>query len=143
MPSQAETAAARVATVLLAAGTNAGARVYRDREEAFGREESPSILSEILDDDAQSFSGGHHKDRAELRLAVTTLTRSAAWQSEVDAVRVQVHTALMADATLLGLMANLRRTRAEWRAASADLPLGYCAQQYSGQYLSNNHSLSA
>lgn len=141
MPSQAESAAARVATVL-AAVTGATGGVFRDRSEAFSREEGACILVELVSDDATPFSGGRGTDQAEWRIAVIYLTRATSWQTVVDAMRVQAHGLIIGDATLAGLIGGLHRTRAEWHAALADLPLGYCAQQYSGKYLSPTSALS-
>ena len=141
MPSQAEAAAARVAAVLVSV-TGATGGVFRDRSEAFSREEGACILVELVSDDSTPFSGGRSTDQAEWRIAIIYLTRAAAWQTVVDDMRVQGHSLVIADATLASLIGGLHRTRAEWHAASADLPLGYCAQQYSGKYLSPTSALS-
>jgi hypothetical protein len=136
---QAEAVAARISAVLLAANTDAADRVYSDREEAFAREESPALLIELVSDTSQPH--GRDKDVSDLTFVVIALTRSANWRTVVNTVRQQAHAALMADSELNLLLANLHRTRAEWRAAAADLPLGYVAQQYSGKYLSNTTAL--
>jgi hypothetical protein len=149
MPSKAEQICARIAT-LLTGTTGAGAQVYRDRQDALTREESPAILVEIVDEDSEALGGGSgpfrpiaQDDRDTLRVAVTVCVRSASWQSVADGVRVQAHALLMADATLRGLVADIRRDRCEWRAASADLPFGYCAQLYLFKYLTRAHALDA
>jgi hypothetical protein len=135
MPSKAEQIAARVAA-LLAGATAAGPRVYRDREDAFTREESPALLIECLDEQTRTLGGADipalpaRADVDELRLGVTVIVRAASWQSVADGVRVAAHAALVGDATLRGLIAGLARDRCEWRAASADQPFGYAAQIY-------------
>lgn len=136
---QADAVAERLKAVLLAANTDAGARVDSDREEAFSREESPALLIELVSDVSQP----HGRDREvnELTFVVIALTRNANWRSVVNKLRAQAHQAITGDSELNLLLANLHRTRAEWRAASADLPLGYVAQQYSGKYLSNTTAL--
>lgn len=136
---QAEEIAARVQAVLLAAGTDAGDRVDSDREEAFAREEATSIVVELVNDLSQPHGQG--MDSNELTFAVISLTRSANWRTVVNTLRKQAHAALVGDAQLAQLLPGLRRTRAEWRAASADLPFGYCLQQYSGKYLSRTTAL--
>lgn len=147
MPSKAEQIAARVAAVLLGA-TDAGARVYRDREDAFTREESPAIVIECVDEDTTPLGGGvgpfvpvGQTDQDALRLAVTVCVRSANWQSVADAVRVQANALLMADATLRQLAADIRRDRCEWQAAKADLPFGYASQIYRFKYLTRAQAL--
>lgn len=140
MASKAEQVAARV-VALLVGNTAAGARVYRDREDAFSREESPAILVECIDEDSTPLGGGVgggipalQFDADSLRLAVTAVTRGAAWQSVADGVRVQAHALIVADPTLRQVVADLRRDRCEWRASSADQPFGYAAQIYLFKY---------
>jgi hypothetical protein len=147
MPSSPEQICARIAAVLTGA-TAAGARVYRDREDAFTREESPAIVVECIDEDTQAQGGGAHpglpllqSERSSLRVAVTVAVRSAGWQTVADAVRVQTHALLMADPTLRALHAGMARDRCEWKAASADLPFGYVAQIYRFTYLNRAHAL--
>ena len=134
MASNAETAAARVAVVL---GSVTGASgVFRDRQDAFSREEGSAILIELRADDAEPFAGAPATDQVRWRLAVVYLTRAVAWQTEVDRMREAGHAALMSDPQLQTLITGLRRGKAEWQSASADLPFGYCAQEYVGRYLS-------
>lgn len=149
MPSKAEQICARIAAVL-SGTTAAGARVFRDREDAFSREESPSILVECIDEDTESLGGGSGPfiplavtDRDTLRVAVTIVVRGASWQQVADGVRIQAHALLVADAALLGLTGGIRRDRCEWRAASTDLPFGYAAQIYAFRYASRSHALDA
>lgn len=140
MASKAEQIAARVAALLLNA-TAAGARVSRDREDAFTREESPAIVVEIVDEDSTPLGGGSgpfpptfQTDADTLRLAVITAVRAASWQSIADAVRVASHALIVGDAQLRLLVTDLRRDRCEWKAASADQPFGYAAQIYLFKY---------
>ena len=145
MPSRAEAIAARVQVVLNGA-TAAGANVFRDRADAFSREESPAILIELVDEDSTPLGGGRpglaaDQDVDVLRLAVITCVRGASWQSVADGVRVQAHALLVADSTLRGLVASLRRDRCEWKAASADQPFGYAAQIYAAKYATRAHAL--
>lgn len=146
-PSAAELIAARVAAVLLNA-TDAGAAVYRDRQDAFTREESPAIIVELIDEDTTPQGGGVGPftnrwavDADELRLAVTVAVRDEQWQTVADAVRVQAHALLAADPTLQQLAPGYRRDRTEWRPAKADQPFGYCAQIYRFKYLTRAHAL--
>jgi len=147
MPSQAETIAARMATVLLNA-TAAADRVYRDRQDAFTREESPAIIVELVDEDTNPLGGGVGPfrpgavDDDQLRVAVTVAVRSANWQSVADSVRVAAHAALVQD-TQLQQLPGFRRDRTEWRAASADTPFGYCAQIYKFRYTTSARALDA
>lgn len=150
MPSRAEAIAARVAAVMLAGGTNAGSRVWRDRQDALTREESPAVIVELIDEDSTAHGGaahgipGHARDADKLRVAVTVAVRGAQWQSVADAVLVQAHALLAADGELRALTGGgLRRDRREWRPASADLPFGYSAQIYRSQYLTRASALDS
>lgn len=136
---QAEVVAARLKTLLLAANTSAATRVDSDREESFAREESPALLIELVSD--ASTPHGRGVEINELTFVVISLARSEGWRTAVNTLRLQAHQALMSDSALGLMLANLHRTRAEWRAAAADLPFGYCAQQYSGKYLSPSTAL--
>lgn len=138
MPSRAEAIAER-ARVVLTSATAAGVNVFRDRADAFSREESPAILIELVDEDSTPLGGSRlglasEQDEDVLRLAVITCVRGASWQSVADGVRVAAHALLVGDATLRGLVASLRRDRCEWKAASADQPFGYAAQIYAVKY---------
>lgn len=119
--------------------------VYRDRSDAFTREESPALLVECIDEDTQSLGGPDggpwipwaQTDRSDLRVAVTVVVRDPDWQQVADAVRVASHARI---ARLTGpaggplALASVRRQRCEWRAASADMPFGYVSQIYVIRY---------
>lgn len=149
MPSKAEQLAARVTTLLTAAtGTTGALAVYRDRHDAIAREDSPVTLVECIDEDTETLGGDGpfalaQQDRDVLRIAVTQCVRSANWQSVADGLRVASHALIVTDATLRSVLAGLRRDRCEWRAASADLPFGYCAQIYRFTYLTQGHALDS
>lgn len=149
MPSKAEQICARIAE-LLAGTTPAGNRVYRDRQDAFTREESPSIVIEAVDEDTELLGGGGgpfmplaQTESDLLRVAVIAVVRTSGWQQTADAVRVAAHALMVADAPLRALVAGMRRDRCEWRPASTDLPFGYCAQIYAIKYLTRAHALDA
>jgi len=146
MPSTAETVAARVAQVLIDSGI-VGVRVFRDRKDAFSSDEGNCIVVEIEEDGAQHYAGAQafgsfgSTDLGELSFAVIFLTRSDQWQTSLDALRTQAHTALFADQTLADTLAGLRRTAANWDAASADTPFGTLTQRYSGKYTAPSNQL--
>lgn len=149
MASIAEQICSRIHTLLLNA-TAAGVAVYRDRDDAFTREETPAILIEAADEQTDTLGGSNGTglgrpmtqiDRDTLRISITVCVRSAAWQQVADAVRVQVHALLVADSALRALATNLKRDRCEWRSASTDVPFGYAAQGYQLTYLTRAHAL--
>jgi hypothetical protein len=146
MPSKAEQIAARIVALLMGA-TAAADRVYRDREDAMTRDESPAILVEIVDEDSLALGGAAGllgRDRVDedtLRIAVTTCVRSAGWQTVADGVRVAAVSAIFADPQLRTLAAEIARDRCEWRPQSADVPFGYAAQIVRFRYHTRAHAL--
>ena len=151
MPSKPEIICQAIAAALVQDVTLVGGRVYRDRSDAFTREESPALLVECIDEDTQPLGGGSgawlpvgQVDRSELRVAVTAVVRDGQWQQVADAVRVQAHAVVMRLAGPLGRspgIAGLRRQRCEWRAASADMTFGYASQIYLVRYDSRAHDI--
>lgn len=152
MSSTAEATAARIDSILTVAGL-AGGRVFRDRTSAFAQDESPAILIEIGDDDAQNYGGGGSVQTSALgifgasldfvvvNVGITYLTRSANWQTELDALRLQAHRLLLADADLNALLQGFRRTTANWDPASADTPFGTIVQRYTGKTVTESTQL--
>lgn len=145
MPSKVESIAARWTTILTGA-TAAGTRVYRDREDAMTREESPAILIEIVDEDTTPLGGGRPSfagdvDEDKDRVAVIVCVRDANWQTVADQVRCQAHAVIAGDPTFLAMVASWRRDRCDWRPASTDVPFGYAAQVYLMKSLTRSHAL--
>jgi hypothetical protein len=149
MASKAELIAQAIAEALQ--GIDRVTGVYRDRQDAFGREESPAILVECIDEDTEPLGGAvgpwiavGRTDRNDLRIAITVVVRDGQWQQVADAVRCQAHGRI---ARLIGHrgaqlgIAGWQRQRCEWRAASADLPFGYASQIYAIRYDSRAHDI--
>ena len=120
---------------LLTGATPAGAKVWRDREAAITREDSPAVLIEISDEDPETMGGAGHvarmgMDRSVITVLVTVCVRGDEWQTTADAVRVAAHARIAADAELRGMAVQIRRGRCEWRPANTDLPFGFASQAY-------------
>jgi len=151
MPSKPELACQAIAQALIEHVPLVAGRVYRDRTDAFTREESPALLVECIDEDTQPLGGPAgpwrpvgQMERNDLRVALTVVVRDPQWQQVADAVRVQAHAAVMHLAGPLATapgIAGVRRQRCEWRAASADLPFGYASQVYALRYDSRAHDI--
>ena len=148
MPSTAEQICSRI-QALLTGTTSAGTAVWRDRDDALDREESPAILIEASTEDTETLGGHGHPlpqaqvERNTLTIMVTTCVRGQGWQQTADAVRLQAHALLMADPVLRTLATGIRRTRCEWQSSNADLPFGYASQAYQITYTSRAHALDA
>lgn len=155
MPAKAEAIAAQITNVLTAqAGSIGLAAVYRDRTDAFTREESPVALVEISEEDSaplgSSGRGGFGVDIDVLRLQVIYCVRTpSGWQTTLDGIRTRAHAALVQDATLqtlcggAGAANSFRRDRAQWAGATTDVPLGTLAQTYTCKYHTPNQALDA
>lgn len=146
MPSKAEQVCALVANILAAQTSSLGVQaVYRDRDDALTREETPVILIELLDEDSRVFgrtsaANGHDEDL--LRFQICICVRSAGWQTIADDVRVKAHALLLGSAALQALLSSsLRRDGAQWQSKSTDVPFGYCNQIYQCKYLTRTEGL--
>lgn len=149
MPSIAESIAARGEVIAQGLGSLL-VGVFRDREDAFSREESPVLLIELVDEDSTPLGGPVGpfapigvKESSVLRIAFIVCVRGAGWQAVADSVRVPLHAALLADAELRTLTHSIVRDRCEWKAASADQPFGYCAQIYQFKTLTRATALDS
>lgn len=148
MPSKAEQVAALVQSVLQANLVPLGIlAVYRDRQDALTREESPVILIELVDEDSRAYGGAAPgrsagTDEDLLRFQLCVCVRNALWQTIADDVRCKAHALLIASSALRDLLGeSLRRDRADWRPADSDIPFGYCNQIYQCKYLTSNQGL--
>ena len=71
------------------------ASTYRDRQDAFSREETPALIIEHVDEDTTAVGGPVGPftpvgalESNDVRIAFVVCTRGAAWQAAADAVRV-------------------------------------------------------
>lgn len=122
---------ARVAALLVAAGTAAGSRVERGRVDALAPDECPGI-------NVRRSTGTHNEwaqgaDRAFLEFEVDHYVRGADWETTADALHMQVHDALFEDAELNTLGQGLRCIRTQPVADSGDETLGRLTATYQMQ----------
>lgn len=151
MASRKEAIVARVAALLLenATGPNAtgvGQAVYRDRVQAFAREDTPAVVVEFTDEESRNMGGNSNRgyqnvDHDRMRFTLAVCVRSENWQSVADSVLNVCHRLLMADQALTDLCADLRRDRCESQAANTDVPFGYYGQIYQCQYATLSRDL--
>ncbi|MBC2731380.1 hypothetical protein [Thiobacillus sp.] len=100
-----ETILARVATLLLSA-TAAGSNVFRGRDDAFDASELPAINIRrgTIPGDSASI---HTTAQYQMGFSVFFYAAGAAWETTADALHMQAHALLLADATLAGYGFNL------------------------------------
>lgn len=137
MASIAETAAARIASILTVAGIAAG-RVYRDRTEAFAQAESPAVVVEIDAEERGHYGGSQQRgamfdlERSKVTFMLTYCTRSDDWQTALDGIRLEVHALLLNDDTLNELLQGFKAESTNWQAVTADTPFASITQRYGG-----------
>lgn len=131
---------ARVQAVLLAASTTAGTRVERDRLDSPAAGDTPALnitrgpgAFEPLADRADAHGA---------EFVVEHWASGADWATAADALHMQVHAALRADATLAQLLRSLRCTATAAQAAAGERPVGYIAATYRAQTLVRPHDLA-
>lgn len=115
-----ETSLARVAALLLSA-TAAGARVYRDRDDAFGDDEMPAI--NIRRGGTEGEVAGQDIELHSLTFSVSCITIGTDWETTADALHMAVHALLMGDATLAANAPRCLGT--DVQASSIDRPSGH------------------
>jgi len=122
---------ARVAAAL-ASTTDAAARVYRGREDAFAADELPALnlRRASSNDDAIGANGARLLVAWDIEHHVAV---ASAWETAVDALHMQVHAVLAADATLAALGRGLRCTGTDTQGDSADRVLGRLTAHYQMQ----------
>lgn len=130
MPSVTEAILARVAVALINV-SDAGARVYRHRLDSFEESELPA-LNLIRGEDTHD-PVGSNGDRVVVAFEIECLALGANWETIVDALHIQAHTALLADAPLASLGRGLRYLGSTTEGASADQVVGKLSARYQMQ----------
>jgi hypothetical protein len=130
-------------TTLLGPTAGVGGRVYRSRVEAFGRDEAPAILIEPAADSAQDppISNCHIDWR--LNVDVQVYTRGQVPETLAAPIIVDMHTRLLADRTLGGLVMDIWPTTVQHERAPADQAAGWTTCSYLVRYRSGLTDLAA
>lgn len=106
MSTKREQVLTAVAT-LLAATAGATGRVYRSRQEAFSRNESPSVVIEPGPSNATAEPVSTCKIDHALTLVIAVYARGAVPDQVADPVVKSIHSLLMADRSLGGLVMDI------------------------------------
>lgn len=106
-------------TSSLAGTAGVGSRIYRSRVEAFAREEAPAIVVEPDTDNAQTYSDC--KLDWTLTVLVAIHTRGSIPDQLADPIAIDVHSKLMADRSLGGLVIDIVPGQVSWQRDKADL----------------------
>ena len=133
MSTKQEQILAAVATKL-APTTGVSGRVYRSRQEAFSRNESPAVVIEPGPDNAAPEPASTCKIDWTFTLVVAVYARGTIPDQVADPVVKSVHSLLMADRTLGGLIMDLWPLGREPQFAKGDLAAVLVVLSYRVRY---------
>lgn len=139
MTSKSETILARIETVLAPTAGVSG-RVYRDRWEALARTELPAIVIEPQSE-SDDILTTRETLTTTLNVSIDVLISGAPLSTLADPIRVDLHSRLMADATLQALVISIYPTGRAWDAVSGEIGVVRCS--YAVRYRTSLTSLSA
>lgn len=129
------------AAAALASTTGVSGRVYRSRVEALARSEMPALIVEPVQDVSTQNAIGRIEWTLTFQVAV--LIRDPGLDSAADPIIVSVHSKLMSDPTLQGLVTILLPTQSTFHFTEADQPQGVIILQYHASYQTVENDLTS
>lgn len=139
MASKRETILARVAAAL-AGTTGVGSRIYRSRVVPLARGEAPALVVEPVSDTAVQDTLGTLMWTLTFRVSV--IVRGNVPDQLADTAMMDVHSKLMGDATLDGLVVIMLPSTVNFELLEADQPAGVVSAEFTAQYRTSLNSLS-
>jgi hypothetical protein len=140
MSSKREQILAAFATTL-AGTTGVSTRIYRSRVEAFARNEAPALVIEPGQDRAATYSTC--KLDWTLDVLVAVYARGAVPDQLADPIIVSLHSKLMADRTLGGLLIDIVPTSVDPQIDKGDQPAIWMVCTYQCRYRTSATDLTA
>ena len=141
MSTKREQILAAIATTL--EGTaNVGTRIYRSRVEAFARNEAPALVIEPGTDSAAEEQVSTCKIDWRLPVLIAVHTRGAIPDQLADPIIASIHSQLMADRTLGGLVMDIWPGTVDPQMEKADQPALWTVLTYNVRYRSSVTDLS-
>lgn len=141
MSSKRENILAAVRTALT--GTSGvGTRIYRSRQEAFARDESPAIVIEPINDQA-IIETSLPTLTWTLTVRVAVIVRGTTPDQIADPIIVSAHSKLMADLTLGGYAMDIAPQGVNFDMADADQTAGVIMCDYLIRYRTTLNSLES
>jgi hypothetical protein len=132
MSTRRETILAAVRTALT--GTvQVGTRIYRSRVEPLARQESPAIVVEPVNDNAQQNTSLPTLDWS-LTVRVAVIVRGNIPDQLADPIVEDLHSKLMADLTLGGYAIDIQPQSVNFEMVEADQPAGVISCDYLIRY---------
>jgi hypothetical protein len=121
-------------TTSLAGVTGIGGRVYRSRQEAFSRAESPSIIIEPISDRSSPSTVSTSRIDWTMQVAITVYARGLVPDQVADPVIQSIHSSLMADRSIGGLAMDLWPVAFEPQFDKGDLAIAWIVNTYQVRY---------
>ena len=121
--------------------TTAMDRVFRSREEAITREETPAIIVRPDVEDDDTFSDVIVRNTLTVQVAI--MTRGLVPDSLADSVAVAAHRIIVTDLNLASLVVKVRKTGSKWDFDEADSTAGTLLMMYQVTYLSKANDIAA
>ena len=141
MTTKREQILAAIATTL--EGTaDVGTRIYRSRVEAFARNEAPALVIEPGTDSAAEEQVSTCKIDWRLPVLIAVYTRGPIPDQLADPIIASIHSQLMADRTLGGLVMDIWPGTVDPQMEKADQPALWTVLTYSVRYRSSVTDLS-
>ena len=141
MSTKREQILAAIATTL--EGTaDVGTRIYRSRVEAFARNEAPALVIEPGTDSAAEEQVSTCKIDWRLPVLIAVYTRGPIPDQLADPIIASIHSQLMADRTLGGLVMDIWPGTVDPQMEKADQPALWTVLTYSVRYRSSVTDLS-
>jgi hypothetical protein len=132
MTTKRESILARIETVL-AGTTGVSTRIYRSRVEPLARGESPAIVIEPVQDQAEQNTSLPTLDWS-LTVRIAVIVRGAVPDQQADAIIESLHSKLMADLTLNGYAIDVQPQSVNFEMVEADQPAGVISCDYLIRY---------
>lgn len=141
MTTRRETILAAIASALTGT-TGVSTRIYRSRVEPLARAESPAIVIEPINDQAEQNTSLPKLDWS-LTVRIAVIVRGAIPDQLADPVIESLHSKLMADLTLGGYAIDIQPQTVNFEMVEADQPAGVISCDYLVRYRTSVASLSA
>lgn len=141
MTTKRESILAAIASTL-AGTTGVSTRIYRNRVEPLSRAESPAIVIEPVTDQCQQNTSLPTLDWT-LRVRIVVISRSTIADQAADPTIESLHSKLMADLTLGGLVIDVQPAQVSFDFVEADTPAGVIACEYDVRYRTSVSSLAS
>jgi len=132
MSTRRETILAAIRTALT--GTvQVGTRIYRSRVEPLARQESPAIVIEPVNDNAQQNTSLPTLDWS-FNVRIAVIVRGTVPDQLADPIVEDLHSKLMADLTLGGYAMDIQPQSVSFEMVEADQPAGVISCDYLIRY---------